>query len=297
MNKKSIKEFLNNFSTMLSSENIYSNLTPLHDNLANNSRITIIEAIVSNKNTTSFHIAKKPLLSANMSRIAEHIYSGVPVMFISAERSENSSKKNELLRKKLVIDIINKDLSFVKIAGSWSDKKQNETGYEPASREISFMVLGYNRHGNKIVDYDTFKTYALDWCVKYNQMAVIVGKAIEHTTDGSVNFEMYTRDSNSSTVELADTFAQVHFSSPVNIKKVHDKYVAYKNISDEDNYGFGYSQKSKKSDSAFVLNNKDKAEFIDNLIKNKTIESNYNIYYNKTEKWYRNLVSMYRLDD
>ena len=45
---------------MLSSENIYSNLTPLHDNLANNSRITIIEAIVSNKNTTSFHIAKKP---------------------------------------------------------------------------------------------------------------------------------------------------------------------------------------------------------------------------------------------
>ena len=46
----------------------------------------------------------------------------------------------------------------------------------------------------------------------------------------------------------------------------------------------GIVKKVKKSDIAFVLNNKDKAEFIDNLIKNKTIESNYNIYYNKTEK-------------
>ena len=34
-----------------------------------------------------------------MSRIAEHIYSGVPVMFISAERSENSSKKMNYLEK------------------------------------------------------------------------------------------------------------------------------------------------------------------------------------------------------
>ena len=29
-------------------------------------------------------------------------------------------------------------------------------------------------------------------------------------------------------------------------------------------------------------------------LKNKTIESNYNIYYDKSEKWFKNLTGMYR---
>lgn len=291
-----MSDIIKNLNVTIATANIYKELKSLNDDLANNSRFTIINNITADTKDDNIYIAKKSLLSANMSRIAEHIYSGVPVMFISAERSENTRNQNELQRKRLVVDIINNDLSFVKIAGSWSDKKQNDTGYEPASEEISFMVLGYNRHGNKIMNYDEFKKLAFEWCIKYNQMAVIVGKAIEKTTDGSVKFELYINDGDSN-VSLADTFVQVHFSTPNNIKNVHDKYVTYKKIADEDNYGFGYSQKNKNSESAFVMNNKDKSEFIDTLFKNKTIESNYNIYYDKSEKWFKNLTGMYRLDD
>ncbi len=291
-----MSDIIKNLNVTIATANIYKELKSLNDDLANKSRFTIINNITADTKDDNIYIAKKSLLSANMSRIAEHIYSGVPVMFISAERSENTRNQNELQRKRLVVDIINNDLSFVKIAGSWSDKKQNDTGYEPASEEISFMVLGYNRHGNKIMNYDEFKKLAFDWCIKYNQMSVIVGKAVENTTDGSVEFELYINDGDSN-VSLADTFVQVHFSTPNNIKNVHDKYVTYKKIADEDNYGFGYSQKNKNSDSAFVMNNKDKSEFIDTLFKNKTIESNYNIYYDKSEKWFKNLTGMYRLDD
>ena len=291
-----MSDIIKNLNVTIATANIYKELKSLNDDLANNSRFTIINNITADTKDDNVYIAKKSLLSANMSRIAEHIYSGVPVMFISAERSENTRNQNELQRKRLVVDIINNDLSFVKIAGSWSDKEQNDTGYEPASEEISFMVLGYNRHGNKVMNYDEFKKLAFEWCIKYNQMAVIAGKAIEETTDDSVKFELYINDGDSN-VSLADTFVQVHFSTPNSIKNVHDKYVTYKKIADEDNYGFGYSQKNKNSDSAFVMNNKDKSEFIDTLFKNKIIESNYNIYYDKSEKWFKNLTGMYRLDD
>ncbi len=160
-----MSDIIKNLNVTIATANIYKELKSLNDDLANNSRFTIINNITADTKDDNIYIAKKSLLSANISRIAEHIYSGVPVMFISAERSENTRNQNELQRKRLVVDIINNDLSFVKIAGSWSDKKQNDTGYESASEEISFMVLGYNRHGNKIMNYDEFKILAFDLTV------------------------------------------------------------------------------------------------------------------------------------
>lgn len=80
------------------------------------------------------------------------------------ERQNYENNKNsEILEK----EIINKNLSFVKVYGGYK-----EDGHE-ASEEKSFFVLNYTRDKNHLTD-EEFKSFGIRLCKQFNQDSVLV---------------------------------------------------------------------------------------------------------------------------
>lgn len=271
-------------------------------------------------------IEKKPLLEASMSGIIKNIYSGLPVMFISAERpewkiktdkngnqmfdldnnpifelDENENKINiasrneqERRRKILIEKIIRSELSFIKLAGRWADTKKDNT-YEPAVNEISFMVTGRHRdrktHEYDIMDFETFKNIGIQWCKDLDQSAVIIGRADKTTLDEdskpTIKFEMFNNHGN-----IITTFTKINFGSSKGIEEVHKMYMNYIN---DTNYGAGNTGFKKKK-AKFMLSDDDERKFIK---ENPGVinSSSYvvDVYYGTMYvKYYNDVVNMYK---
>lgn len=193
----------------------------------------------------------RPIVSAGMSRIYQHLHSGVPIAMISADRGKSSRRTNETNRCALRVDINSQGYPYITLHGTWHN--------DDSSDEISFFVIGLDRYNNEIVSLDELRDFAIDCCQKYNQDAVIVGKMIDNNTN-TMKFELLKQDAS-----VANTFTYVRFGTPKTFEDLHEKYIQYREKHEpdfnreKDDYGYGYTRK-RKNDNAFAMLNEKESE-------------------------------------
>ena len=201
----------------------------------------------------------KPILSASMSRIYRHIYSGAPVAMISADRYNNSRKVKEEWRRELRVDINRRGFSYITLAGAW-----NSGGN--VSDEMSFFVIGIDRDTGEPVSYDELKDFAMECCEKYEQECVITGVVFGE----KIRFELINKDG-----DVYSVFSAIKFDTPEAMEKLHKRYIKYREEREEnfnpetDDYGFGYTRK-RKNNNSFAMLNEDEAKL--NALKSNFVD-------------------------
>jgi predicted SprT family Zn-dependent metalloprotease len=195
----------------------------------------------------------------DMTRLIQHINSGVPICLVSADRYNYTRKQKEQARKQLRVDINKAGLSYTTLQGNW-----NSNGN--VSNEISFFVIGM-RSNDYVLTNEEMKQIGITWCKKYKQECVIVGSAEKkyageleknYTNTNKIKFELLSPDG-----DVWNTFTAIKFGSPESIKKLHEKYIDYREKHEKDfnrekdDPGFGGTQKHKNVNNEYALLNPD----------------------------------------
>ena len=154
-------------------------------------------------NNLSYYTIKES--GANLSRLLYHLNTN-DVAFITAYRSNLSTKENIQRNKQLALDIHNIGLSYIKVTGGYFEDQATTP-----TEEATFAVI--HKPESK-ESQDEFFNEMLGLCKKYNQDAILISMAnrtdiptASYASDSSIVYGPFTKLTQSGVEEF---FTQIH---------------------------------------------------------------------------------------
>lgn len=120
--------------------------------------------------------------AGGVSRIFEHLRSGVPWAFITAFRSYRSHNLNLLNNAELVGKLKEAHLPFIEVVGFFREEGSTET-----KEENTFFVIGRKRGSNEPFDWNYLRRELIPLSKKYHQDSILIGQlaGAENSADDS----------------------------------------------------------------------------------------------------------------